>query len=194
MEYVPALKSLIAKGFVMITDLSECRLVRQNFMVTNYVIGCILENRKPECKHARLLEKEFDRYDFCKMVDSQIQDDDITTESMLQFVESIERDNATMPLVVELKKIISRLPDRALFYEICHDFFDRDGNGRSDLTRTLRDMYQAYGVRFKVRKALLDGTSPLIEARLVEVSGNKETLSLTVAGQRLFWAMTSELS
>lgn len=186
MEYVPALKRLMAKGYVVQTDLSECRLVRQNFMVTNYVIGCVLDNRIPECRQARILEKEFDRYDLCKLVDSQIQDSDITTETVFQFVESIEADNSTMPFVMELKKVIPSLPARTLFYEICKDFFDRDGNGRSDLTNTLRDMYQAYGVRFKERKALLDGEHPLIKVDLVEISSDKDDIILTTAGKQLF--------
>ncbi|MCM1520324.1 MAG: ATP-binding protein [Lachnoclostridium sp.] len=186
MEYVPAVKSLLKKGFIAQTDLSECRLVRQNFMVTNYVIGCVLDNQKPEFRDSRILEKEFDRYDFCKLVDSQIQDDDVTAEAMLHFVENIEDENSTMPLVKDLRKIISDLPDRVLFYEICKDFVEYDGSGRSDVNRTLRDMYEAYGVRFKVKRSLLDGSNSLVRENLIELSGNKEDMTLTTRGKKLF--------
>lgn len=72
MEYVPALRSLEEKGLIVQTDTSECRIGRQNFMVTNYVIGCILENKKPDHCKAKILEKEFDKYDLCKLVSSQV--------------------------------------------------------------------------------------------------------------------------
>lgn len=186
MEYISALKSLIKKGLVIQTDLSECRIARQNFMASNYAINCILENKKPEFREARILEKEFDRYDFCKLVNAQIQDNNVTAEALFQFIEQMEEENITMPLVKDLRTIITSLPARALFYEVCYDFFDRDGNGRSDLTRTLRDMYEAYGVRFRERKALLDGSHPLIRTDLVEISGDKEDVLLTTTGQQIF--------
>jgi len=186
MEYVPALKGLIKKGFVAQTDLSECRLVRQNFMVTNYVIGCILDNQKPEFRDSRILDKEFDRYDFCKLVDAQIQDDDVTAEAMLHFVKSIEEENKTMPFVAELQAIVDSLPDRTLFYEICKDYAEGDGDRRSDISSTLKDMYEALGVRLKVKKSLLDGSNPLVKANLVEISGNKEEVTLTAKGKKLF--------
>ncbi len=186
MEYVPALKNLMKKGFVTQTNLSECRLVNQNFMVTNYVIDCIINNIKPEWRKSQILDKEFDRYDFCKLVDSQIQDDDVTAETMLQFVDSIESENSSMPLVKDLQSIIKELPDRALFYEICHDFVSSNGNRRSSIECTLKDMYEAYGVRFKVKKSLIEGTNPLIKENLVEVVSNKEDITLTSKGQKLF--------
>ena len=186
MEYISALKSLIKKGLVIQTDLSECRMTRQNFMASNYAINCILENKKPEFREARILEKEFDRYDFCKLVNTQIQDNNVTAEALFQFIEQTEEENITMPLVKDLRIVISSIPARALFYDVCYDFFDRDGNGRSDLNSTLRDMYEAYGVRFRERKALLDGSHPLIQADLVEISGDKEDVLLTVAGQQIF--------
>lgn len=186
MEYMPAIKSLLDKGYIVQTDLGECRLTRQSFMVTNYVIRCILENRLPEQRQARILEKEFDRYDLCKLIDSQIQDSNVTAEALFQFTETIEGDNAGMPLVQELKEVIPQLSDRTLFYEVCYDFFNRDGEGRSDLTRTLRDIYESYGMRFCERRALLEGSHPLVKADLIELSGDKEDILLTTAGQRLF--------
>lgn len=159
MEYVPALKSLIKKGFVMQTDLSESRLVRQNFMVTNYVIGCILENRKPDCGSARILEKEFDRYDFVKLVDEFIHDNDLTTEAVFQAVESQERDHKSMSLVADANKIIPSTPERTLFYEICNDFLFRDGNGRSDVSSTLQSMYNSYRDLKSKKKYWMEHTS-----------------------------------
>lgn len=188
MEYVPALRSLEKKGFIVLSDSTECRIGRQNFMVTNYVIGCILENLKPSQCKARLLEKEFDKYDLCKLVSSQVQDSEVTTEALFQFVESTERDYASMPLVKDLKEILPSLPDRTLFYEMCNDFVEQDGNGRSDISRTLSDIYKAYGIRFKVRKSLMDGSNPLIAEKLAEVSSDREDLTLTTEGQKLFLA------
>ena len=186
MEYVPAIRSLEKKGFIIQIDRSECRVGRQNFMVSNYVIGCILENKKPNCRNATILEKEFDKYDLCKLVSSQVESDDVTTEALFQFVESAEQDNESMQLVRDLKEILPSLPDRTLFYELCNDFVEQDGNGRTDLSHTLSAMYEAYGIRFKVRKALIDGTHPLMTADLIELSSDKEDLTLTTKGQKLF--------
>ena len=186
MEYVPAVRSLLKKGLIVQTDMSECRIGRQNFMATNYVIGCILDNRKPEFRQARILEKEFDRYDLCNLIDSQIQDSDVTAESLFQFIEATERENSGMKLIKDLVSVIPDIPSRALFYEVCHDYFDGGGSGRSNLARTLKDMYEAYGVRFREQKSLLEGSHPLIKADLVEISGDKEDIVLTTAGQKLF--------
>lgn len=186
MEYVPALRSLEKKGFVVQTDSCECRIGRQNFMVTNYVIGCILENQKPNQCKAKILEKEFDKYDLCKLVSSQVQDDDVTTEALFQFVESAERDNSSMTLVKDLKSVITSLPDRALFYEMCNDFVEYEGSGRTNIGSTLKDIYKAYGIRFKVRKSLMDGDNSLMVANLIEVSSDREELTLTTKGQKLF--------
>lgn len=186
MEYVPALRSLENKGLIVQTDSSECRIGRQNFMVTNYVIGCILENQKPNQCKAKILEKEFDKYDLCKLVSTQVQDDDVTTEALFQFVESAERDNSSMTLVKDLKDLIPTIPDRALFYEMCNDFVDSEGSGFTNVGSTLRDIYKAYGIRFKVRKSLIDGNNPLIVAGLIELSSDRENLTLTTPGQKLF--------
>lgn len=114
------------KGFIVQTNLSECRIARQDYMVTNYVINCILENIKPEYRKARMLDKEFDRYDFCKLVDSQIQDSDVTAEALFQFIETLEQDNHEMQIVKDLKNTITDIQSRALFYEVCFDFFNQD--------------------------------------------------------------------
>ena len=137
MEYVPALKSLVSKGLVVQTDMSECQLVCQDFIVTNHVIDCVLENRKIEAWKKHSEESGFNRYDFCKLVDAHVQDDKVKAEELFQFLETAEKENAGMPLVKEAKAAIASLPARALFYEICYDFMDDDGEGHSDIMRTL---------------------------------------------------------
>ncbi len=186
MEYMPAIQSLSKKGFIVQTNLSECRMARRDYMVTNYVINCILENRKPECRKARMLDKEFDRYDFCNLVDSQIQDDNVTAEELFQFVETLEQDNREMPLVKELKHIMTDIQSRTLFYEVCFDFFNQKRGGRSSLNDTLSDMYEVFGPQFHERKLLLEGTHPLIKADLVEISGDNTEILLTDCGKHLF--------
>ena len=186
MEYVPVIKSLLKKGFIFQTNLSECRIARQDYMVTNYVINCILENIKPECRKARMLDKEFDRYDFCKLVDSQIQDSDVTAEALFQFIETLEQDNHEMQIVKDLKNTITDIQSRALFYEVCFDFFNQDGDGRSSLNRTLSDMYEVFGLQFRERKLLVEGTHPLIKADLIELSGDNSDIFLTDCGKHLF--------
>lgn len=186
MEYVPVIKSLLKKGFIVQTNLSECRIARQDYLVTNYVINCILENIKPEYRKARMLDKEFDRYDLCKLVDSQIQDSDVTAEALFQFIETLEQDNHEMQIVKDLKNTITDIQSRTLFYEVCFDFFNQDGDGRSSLNRTLSDMYEVFGLQFRERKLLVEGTHPLIKADLIELSGDNSDIFLTDSGKHLF--------
>ena len=186
MEYVPVIKSLLKKGFIVQTNLSECRIARQDYLVTNYVINCILENIKPEYRKARMLDKEFDRYDFCKLVDSQIQDSDVTAETLFQFIETLEQDNHEMQIIKDLKNTITDIQSRTLFYEVCFDFFNQNGDGRSSLNRTLSDMYEVFGLQFRERKLLVEGTHPLIKADLIELSGDNSDIFLTDRGKHLF--------
>ena len=186
MEYVPVIKSLLKKGFIVQTNLSECRIARQDYLVTNYVINCILENIKPEYRKARMLDKEFDRYDFCKLVDSQIQDSDVTAETLFQFIETLEQDNHEMQIIKDLKNTITDIQSRTLFYEVCFDFFNQNGEGRSSLNRTLSDMYEVFGLQFRERKLLVEGTHPLIKADLIELSGDNSDIFLTDRGKHLF--------
>lgn len=186
MEYVPVIKSLLKKGFIVQTNLSECRIARQDYLVTNYVINCILENIKPEYRKARMLDKEFDRYDLCKLVDSQIQDSDVTAEALFQFIETLEQDNHEMQIVKDLKNTITDIQSRTLFYEVCFDFFNQNGDGRSSLNRTLSDMYEVFGLQFRERKLLVEGTHPLIKADLIELSGDNSDIFLTDSGKHLF--------
>lgn len=84
-------------------------------MVTNYVINCILENNRPEYRKIHLLDKEFDKYDFCKLVNSQIHDGDVTADVLFQFVESLEDDNREMQIVKDLRTIIPDIQSRTMF-------------------------------------------------------------------------------
>lgn len=186
MEYLPSIKSLQKKGYILQTNFGEYRIVRRNFMVTNYVMNCILENVRPEHRKTCMLEKKTDRYDFCKLVDFQVQDSDITSEALFQFVESMEHENNEIQMVKDLKELISDIRHRALFYEVCYDFFNPNGYGCSSLNSTLSDMYEMFGLQFSERKLLLEGTHPLIKADLIEISGNYDYIMLTDTGKHLF--------
>lgn len=184
MEYVPVIKSLLNKGFIIQTDQMECCITYKRYMVTNYVINCILENLKPENCKAFVLNKEFDKYDFCKLVDSLIQNRDVTAEVLFQFVEKLEQDNHDMQFIKDLKNIIPDIQSRTLFYEVCFDFFYR--NRRSDLVSALSDMYEGFGLQFRERKLILEGTHPLIKADLIELSGDHSGILLTDCGKHFF--------
>lgn len=186
MEYISTLQSLVQKGLAIQTNLSECRITKKKFMTSNYAINCILENKRPVFRETRILKNEFDRYDFCVLVHDQIQDCDVTAEALFQFIEQIEKENAAMPMVKEVRTQIDDLPARALFYEVCYDFINNDGCNYCNLTNTLRDIYETYGIRFKEKKNLLNGMHPLIQKDIVELCGNKENIMLTVTGQKLF--------
>lgn len=186
MEYAHTLPSLTKKGLVISVASDDCRLVHQNYMVSNYVIDCVLANQKPELQQTCLLEKGVDQYDFCEQISKQIQDESVPAEVLFQFVESMERDHAELSFVKEVKARVPNLPDRVFFYGICFDFFDNQCDGSIRLTSVLMGIYGTYSICFREQRSLLDGTHPLILSDLVEMSGEKEEVLLTVTGQCLF--------
>ena len=47
-------------------------------------------------------------------------------------------------------------------------------------------MYEVFGLQFRERKLLVEGTHPLIKADLIELSGDNSDIFLTDCGKHLF--------
>lgn len=47
-------------------------------------------------------------------------------------------------------------------------------------------MYEVFGLQFRERKLLIEGTHPLIKADLIELSGDNSDIFLTDCGKHLF--------
>lgn len=185
MEYTPALRSLMQRGLIALWDTSECNVASQNFTVPSPVMNSILENRLPSFEKIEDV-KEFDRYDFCKLVDNAVQDKNISALALMQMVSDMENTNAGMSFVRNSQGMIPDVRDRAFFYDICFDFYNgARRNQRTDVDSTLEDMYASFGERISERKKLVEGTSPLVSRGLVEMNLEKTEITLSEEGRKL---------
>lgn len=182
MEYIPAIRSLIERGMISIWNPSECNIASQRFQIPALIMNSLLENHIPEPCSLEIISPKFDRYDFCRLVDDAIQDSDVSALGLMQTVANLETSNPNMLFVRKVKEELAELSDRVLFYDICYDFYNQSN---SDIERTLSDMYESFGVRFSERRKLLDGSSALLQAELVEHNDRRSEVTLSDKGQKI---------
>ncbi len=184
LEYAGAITSLQSKGLIVQNDPTESRRMKKSYIVSNYVIECIMDNRMPETGANQILKKEFDKYDFCSRIAEQLEDRHISSEELLQTAKSMEKENSQMTFLSSVRKELVELNHRVLFYDICSDFISSDGCP-SDIDTTLSDMYESFYLRLKEKNALASGNHPLIQSGLIEVTEGGEKMSLSEKGQML---------
>ena len=184
MEYLPAITSLQDRGLIVQSNPDESRRVEKSYIVSNYVMDCLLDGRIPDSRPVQMLRKDFDRYDFCKAVGLRLEDSDVSCEELLQQAQSMERDYSEMSFVAAVTKAVPELRHRVLFYDICKDFLESDMK-MSDIDMTLKDMYSVFSLRFQEAAALRGGTHPLVQAGLVELASDDDYVQLCDKGKEL---------
>ena len=196
MEFVPAINSLLSKGYIMAENRSEWLISKKQFMLCADIFYAIIEGREinlisPDNANA------FDQFDFCEAVHHLIEERDngrITTEKVFVQTEQMENEHSNIPLVKELRELVKEIADRTLFYELCKDFVDDCDGGRSDLNRTLQDVYDRIIDRTGIKKQIIENTHPLITAGLVEFWDNYNSdLYLTDKGISLLFGEASSV-
>lgn len=192
MTFVPALQALTAKGYATTENPDEHWVTKKQFKLQAHVFCAIAEGRnvKPS---PRRTAAAYDQFDFCGAVDRFIQErskGNADTESVFAQTEVLEHEHATMALVAETKKLVERIEDRTLFYELCKDFADDCGGGRSDLDRTLQDLYDRIMPRTLARQLIVGNEHPLQAADLAELRDESQ-LHLTEKGIRLLFGEAS---
>ena len=184
MEYLPAISSLQGRGLIIQSNPDESRRVSKSYLVSNYVMDCLLDGRIPEAGPVQILRKDFDRYDFCRTIGNQLEDLDVSCEELLQQTRSMEQENRGMSFVKAVKEAVPELRHRVLFYDFCNDFLESDEK-MSHINETLKDMYKVFSLRFQEASALCGGTHPLVKAGLVELVDDKGYVQLTEKGQEM---------
>lgn len=184
MEYIPDIRSLLGRGMVSVWNSGECNVVNQRFQVPAPVMNCLLDDKVPSCDDVMIAGRKFDRYDFCKLVDSSVQDSEVTALALMQSTSVLEETNSEMPFVKNVKAELDDLSDRALFYEFCYDFYNSSSH-ISDLDATLDDMFDSFAVRLEMKRKFIDGSSALIQKALVELTGDDDKVMLTEKGQQM---------
>ena len=184
MEYLPSIASLLGRGFIVLENPDESRRVRKSYIVSNYVMDCLLDGKMPDSRPVQMLRRNFDRYDLCKMVGAQLEDGDVSCEELLQQTQSVEREHSGMKFIAAVTGAVPELANRVLFYDFCRDFLE-ESEKMSDIDATLRDMYGVFSLRFKEGCALRNGTHPLIESGLVEPAADEGHVQLSERGREL---------
>ena len=187
-EYVPALKSLERKGILVRHRRREENIFKQDFAVNDSVMAAIIENQPLKIKPVDLEDVQIDKYEFCKRIAERVEDRDSVTDDLIPFVEKLESANTKLTFVKELKEDVKDICDRILFYDMCCDNFERDGEGSSDIGPTLKDIYTSTNKRILTRKAIMEKEHILMTLGLIEIEGrDNDNITLTDKGKELFY-------
>ena len=185
-EYVPALKSLESKGYLIRRGRRDGNILRQNFSVSDTTMAAVIDNEPVTARRVEVSNVEMDKYEFCKAIAEKAEDDEVVTDDLTLFVEKQERNNPHLPLVENLKAKVPNILDRTLYYDICYDNFNRDGQGKSDISSTMRDICSNMHQRMSVRKSVMEGEHILLKLGLCELEGEDE-IGLTDEGKEFFY-------
>lgn len=182
MEYIPALKRLLESGLVSLYNTNECNITLQKFLVPSIAMNSLLDNHLPSIDAVTIGRPELDRYDFCRLIDGAVQDSDVSFIGLIQRTSDLENSNFGMAFVNNTRNELQEISDRALFYEICFDYF----NGHnSNIDSTFEDMYESFGMRFSKKRDLLDGKTALTQSSLIEFNDDRSEMTLTDKGQKI---------
>ncbi len=185
-EYVPALKSLEGKGYLVRRGKREGNILRQHYVVSEAVMAAIIDNEPVTARQVEVCHVEVDKYEFCKAIADKVEDDEVVTDDLTQFVEKQELNNPHLHFVESLKSIVPDIIDRTLFYDMCNDNFIRDGEGESVISSTMSDMFSNIRQRMSVRKSLMEGEHILQRLGLCELKDEDEIV-LTDEGKEFFY-------
>lgn len=134
----------------------------------------LLENRLPSIEVVNIGRSEFDRYDFCRLIDEAVQDRDVSYIGLIQRTSDLENANPEMTFVKNARLELPGISDRALFYEICYDYFN--GN-TSNIDSTLERRF-LFKIELKKpsveakRKIWMDKLPSLTEADATMLADN----------------------
>ena len=158
------------------------------YRVTNAAERALLDNKPFKVKKAQ----KTDRYKFCHIISSLIEkrnQEDIDTEELFKRVLDEERANTHLKFTKEIQKLLSKVQDRTLFYEICDDFVE-GGTWHTLVDRTLSDIYDNKHDHFNVARSIMDKSHILQTTGLVELLAAKflseAEITLTEKGMHLF--------
>ena len=180
MEYVPALLSLQAKGFIEATNSEDTPIATQQYQLCEDVFNAIVTGQEvkpvPPVHAAK-----FDQFDFCAKASDLIQRrsrENLSTQKLFSRIQAMEEEHADLELVKNLQAMLPNIGDRAFFYEMVNDFAKDGDGGRTTINNTLEDLFDRVSTRARQKASLLDGTHPLMGADLIEAE-DKDHLQLT---------------
>lgn len=139
-------------------------------------------------KAAPAAEVHFDRFDLCEIVDgllSSRQNGEIRTADIFSNVARIENAHPDMEFIREVRELLPDVKDRTLFYEICKGYNPTEDES-TEINVTLEQIYERIPDRAAVKRAILNGTHPIMTAGLADLENNAH-LPLSDKGISLYF-------
>ena len=111
-----------------------------------------------------------DSYEFIKTISeviSQCTEEMITVKEMWKEIARIEKECSSIRLCRELKSQVNDKQDRALFLNLCDEYFA--GNFKCDLLEQIRQIEPEEQGQLEIRFRITTGTSQLVKKELIEI-------------------------
>lgn len=118
LEYVPALKSLERKGQIIRRNKREENICKQNFSISDAVMAAVIGDQAIKISNINVETLIVNKYKFRKHISEQVENDDVETDNIVRFVDSLEKSNKHLKLVIKLKKNVENILDRILLIPI----------------------------------------------------------------------------
>lgn len=186
LEYVPALKSLERKGLLVRRGRREENVFKQDFTVSDAVMSAIIDDRPVVTGKVDMVETHIDKYEFCRRIAEKAEDMDVMTDELALFTEKQELGSSYLPLVTKMTKDFANILDRILFYVMCFDNFDNDGERNSTVSTTMKDIFSNIGQRILTKKEIMEEKHNLMKLGMIELADEDE-MTLTDEGKEFFY-------
>ena len=169
-------------------------MMKYYFGINAKITSAILTNEPiPEV----MSEESVDIYQFVEAVSDLIEkrsNDELSTYNLFNEVESLEKENKQLPMVIEVMKIVKDIEDRTLWYEICDDFLH---TGKTGVDCTMTDIYKRVNQRLKKSREIMEKKNELFNQGWIELNDggffSDATVSITEKGRELFLAEDAAL-
>ncbi len=176
MTLVPTLNSLLSKGYIYAKNTSEWDLKKKRFQLLGEVFNAIVDGGEI-CPTPVDDTEGIDSFVFCTIVLEMVKNrsnGQISTKELFARVSKLEDEHPEVVMTRTLKKEFSDVATRLWFYYMCYNFSCDFEGGATSLTETLKDIYDNISQGIIVKKALLEGSYPLIKADLIYKSDNED--------------------
>ncbi len=187
---VPAVKSLLSKGYIKSESSGKGDVRKMKFRICSDIFNTLIEGNISPIPLSKV--DECDQLAFCDTVHEMIEDrscNDISTKELFSMVEHLENEHPNIEIVKKMKEEIADTHVRTCFYGMCYDFKSDYNGGVTILSSTLKDIYDNITEGARVKKSVFDGSLQLLVKDFVMVerwrTNNDATLVLAEKGIRL---------
>ncbi len=165
MILLPALKSLLIKGYIKAKGQSQQDITTLEFSIHPDVFNAILED-KQICLLSKDDSTKFDQYAFCYAVFDATKNKQTLSE-FLSFTQKLENKYSDLTLCKELQKEIPNAVDRAMFYVLSRNFCEGKDTPISEIIKIV--YCNSIGQGAIARRDLMTEEHSLIKAELIRI-------------------------